>query len=122
MSRVTPAEVKVIVSTTLTDDVIQVWIDVANATIDKYASCIGGDEAFLTKVELQLSAHFVAVNDPSYTAAISKEKLDVMETTYAVSSMDKNAIEATPYGKAANMLAGGCLTDYDEGCATVEFF
>lgn len=122
MSRVTPPDVKELATTTLTDDVIQVWIDVASSIVSKNAQCIGGDEAFLTQVELQLSAHFVTVNDPSYSGTISKEKLDVMETTYAVSSMDKNAIEATPYGKAANIMAGGCLTDYNEDKATVDFF
>jgi hypothetical protein len=122
MSRVTPAEVKVIVATTLTDDVIQIWINVANAIITKNATCIGGDEAFLTQVELQLSAHFVTVNGPSYKGSIVKSKLDVLETTYGVNSMDKNAIEATAYGKAANIMSGGCLTDYNDDKATVEFF
>ena len=121
-TRVTPAEVKELVTTSLTDDVIQIWINVANAIINKNADCIGGDEAFLTQIELQLSAHFVVVNDPSYKGSIVKSKLDVLETTYNVNSMDKNAIEATPYGKAANIMAGGCLTDYDKDKATVEFF
>jgi len=122
MSRVTPAEVKIIVSTTLTDDVIQVWIDAASAIVTKNASCIGGDEALLTQIELQLSAHFVTVNGPSYKGSISKSKIDVLETTYAITAMDKNDIEATAYGKAANIMSGGCLTDYNDDFATAEFF
>ena len=122
MARVTIEEVKAIVTTTLDDAVIQVWIDTAHAMVSKSAGCIGGDEGLLTAIELQLSAHFVAVNDPSYSGAIVKSKLDVLETTYAVSSMDKNALEATPYGKAANMLSGGCLGDYKDDLACVDFF
>ena len=122
MSRVTPIEVKELVTTTLADNVIQIWINVAHATVNKNAACIGGDESLLTQIELQLSCHFVTVNDPSYSPVISKEKIGPLETTYAVDSMDKNAIEATPFGKAANMMSGGCLGDYNDDKACVDFF
>lgn len=122
MSRVTPDEVKVIVTTTLTDDVIQIWIDAASAMVTKYSSCIGGDEDLLTQIELYLSAHFVKLQDPSTKGAITKEKLDVIEVSYAVNAMDSTAINSTTYGKTADMLAGGCLTDYNDDYACVGFF
>ena len=52
MSRVTPAEVKAIVPTTLSDTITQVWIDSANAIVTDNSTCISKDEAGLTQVEL----------------------------------------------------------------------
>jgi len=122
MSRVTPAEVTAIVATDLDDATIQIWIDGSSAIVDSNAACIGGDEALLTKVELYLSAHNVTLQDPANKGPVTKEKLDVLETTYASAPLVKNSIESTPYGVMANQLAGGCLDDYKKDCATVEFY
>lgn len=110
MSRVTPDEVKEIVSTELTDSVVQVWIDGANTIVDDNASCIGGDEALLTQVELFLSAHFVGMLDPQTRGFITKDSVDGFETTYSNPVKLANIIDRTPYGTTANMLSGGCLT------------
>jgi hypothetical protein len=120
MSRVTPEEVKAIVTTSLTDPVIQVWIDGANAIVNESADCIGNDEAILTQVELYLSAHLVAMLDPELRGFVTKEKLDVFETTYSNPVTIKNNIDNTPYGTMANRLSNGCLANIDD--KAVSFF
>ena len=122
MSRVTPTEVKVIVTTSLADPIVQIWIDSANTIVTENAECIGGDEALLTQVELYLSAHFVAMLDPELRGFVTKEKLDVFETTYSNPVTMKNNIDNTPWGTAANMLSNGCLANTSDKLASVEFF
>lgn len=121
-SRVTPEEVKEIVATSLTDPVIQVWIDGANSIVNANADCIGGDEALLTQVELYLSAHFVAMLDPELRGFVTKEKLEVFETTYSNPVTMKNNIDNTPWGTTANMLSNGCLANTSDKAAEVCFF
>lgn len=122
MSRVTPTEVKVIVTTTLTDPVVQVWIDSANSIVTDNEACIDGDEAKLTMVELYLSAHFIAMLSPKTRGFVTKRKLDVFETDYSNPVMLKNTIDNTTYGTTANMLSGGCLANTTDKRATAEFF
>lgn len=119
MSRVTPAEVKAIVETTLTDPVIQVWIDAAGSIVTKNADCIGGTEELLTQVELNLSAHLITISSAATRGVVTKEKLGPLETEYSSGMVIKNSVESTPYGIAANMLAGGCLTDYEKTTAKI---
>lgn len=109
MSRVTPTEVKEIVSTTLDDSVVQVWINGAHTIVNDNADCIGAEESVLKQVELFLSAHFVAMLDPELRGFVTKEKLDVFETSYSNPVKLSETIDNTPYGTAANMLSGGCL-------------
>ena len=121
MARVTPEEVKAIVNTSLDDSVVQTWINAANAIVNSKAECIGGDEDLLKQIELMLSAHFVGMLDPEIRGFVTKEKLDVFETTYSNPVTMKNNIDNTPYGTTANMLSGGCLATTTEKVATVEF-
>ena len=121
-TRVTPADVKVIIETTLADPTIQVWINAANAIVNEQAACIGGDEALLTQVELHLSAHFVALVDPSSDRSrATKEKMGPLDVTYNSATLANN-INDTAYGKTANMLSNGCLIKTTQEVATVEFF
>lgn len=122
ISRVTPTQVKAIISTDLTDPVIQIWIDGANTIVTANADCIGGDDALLTQVELYLSAHFVGMLDPSIRGFITKEKTDVFETTYSNPAVLKNIIDNTPYGTTANMLSNGCLANTSDKLASIDFF
>jgi len=111
MSRVTPAEVKEIIATNLLDPVIQIWIDGANTIVTENSECIGGVEAVLTQVELYLSAHFVGMLDPAIRGFVTKEKLDIFETTYSNPVTLANNIDNTTYGTTANMLSKGCLAN-----------
>jgi hypothetical protein len=115
MSRVTPAEVTAIVETTLTDTIVQIWIDAASEIVDQKADCIGASDTDLLKqVELYLSAHMVAMLPTGGSGGVvSREKFDVMETTYVTASIDK-LIDSTVYGQTANQLSGGCLSDIND--------
>lgn len=119
MSRVTPTEVKAIITTPLADPVIQIWIDGANTIVTANADCIGGDDALLTQVELYLSAHFIGMLDPAVRGFVTKEKLDVFETTYSNPVTLSNVIDNTPYGTTANMLSGGCLANTSDRAITL---
>lgn len=118
MSRVTPTEVRVILTTGLSDTVMQAWIDAASLVVDDNALCINGDDALLKEVELYLSAHLIAMLPGEEGGIITKEKLDVMETTFAQASVKKD-INTTVYGKTANMLSRGCLYDTSDGNVTL---
>ena len=121
-SRVTPTEVKAIVATTLTDPIVQTWIDAANSVVNENAACIGGDDALLTQVELYLSSHFIALVDPGLdNSRVSKEKTEELETDFNVAKLMGN-VNDTVYGTTANMLSKGCLTNANQAIATVEFF
>ena len=122
MSRVTPEEVKAIVKTSLDDSTIQTWIDAANSIVNTNTDCIGGNEVLLTQVELYLSAHFVGMLDPEIRGFVTKEKLEVFETTYSNPVTLKNNIDNTPYGTTANMLSRGCLANTSDKSAEVCFF
>lgn len=121
MSRVTPAEVKTLVSSTLTDPIIQIWIDAADSIITSKAECIGKDEAGLTQVELYLASHFIAMLDPANTGQITKTKIDVFETSFSESGLSLELLNKTPYGVTANMLSLGCLISTTKARATVDF-
>jgi len=115
MSRVTPTEVKEIVSTTLSDPIVQIWIDATSEIVDQKADCIGADDtALLTQVELYLSAHLVAMlSTGDGGGVIRREKFESMETDYVTANIDK-LIDSTVYGQTANMLSGGCLSDIND--------
>ncbi len=118
-TRVTPAEVKVIIETPLTDPAIQIWIDAANAIVDDNSDCITGGETILKLVELQLSAHFVGMQDSEVRGFITKDGLNGFETSYSNPvEKSKDLINSTTYGQAANMLAGGCLASTSEKTIT----
>jgi len=63
-ARVTPADVKEIISTALTDAVINACINTANNIIDANLTSLSAASAILMDIELWLSAHFVAIRDP----------------------------------------------------------
>lgn len=114
MSRVTPEEVKAIVSTELADPVIQVWIDGANSVVNANADCIGDDEDLLTQVELYLSAHFVAMLDSETRGYVTKDKIDTFDTSYSTPIGLNNIMDNTAYGTTANMISGGCLANAND--------
>jgi hypothetical protein len=122
MSRVTPAEVTSIVATSLSDSVVQLWIDAASAIVDTHADCIGGTEALLTQVELYLSAHMVAMLSADTRGFISEEGPAGFTTKYSNPVKMQGIIESTPFGMTANMLSNGCLANVSQQLATVDFF
>lgn len=121
MARVTPDEVKEIVDTSLSDPVIETWIDSANTIVNSKADCIGGDESVLTQVELFLSAHFVALLNPQMSGQVKRTKIDVFETEFSQTGLSEELMNRTPYGVTANMLSGGCLISTTKAKSTVDF-
>ncbi len=125
MSRVTPTEVKAIVTTSLDDTSIQIWIDAANSIVNANEDCIGGDEALLTQIELQLSAHFVYLVSTQNTATsghIIEEGPDGFKTKYSSPQQFEQSIDSSNYGQVANMLSNGCLTGINDQRACAAFF
>lgn len=111
MSRVTPAEVKEILETDLTDPQIQSWIDIASKVIDRYAAqCALADSDTLAMLEKLLTAHYISAvveRDKSLTA---RSFGDSSESYMAVSG---EGLKASPYGQ--QMLAldpCGILIDF----------
>ena len=62
-ARVTASQVMAIISTELTDTVVDVHIGVASRLIDEILAGKGLDDDRLADIELWLAAHFVAVQD-----------------------------------------------------------
>ena len=123
MTRATPADVKDIIDTSLTDLVVQLWIDVANSIVNSKSSCIGGTEALLTQIEINLSAHFVSLLNPGGGGqVVTSGKAEQLSTVYASTKNVTESINTTVYGTAANALSGGCLATYDKQKASAEFF
>lgn len=118
MSRVTPAEVKAIVETDLNDSIVQTWINGASSIVTANSTCMNDENSVLQQVELYLSAHFVAMLDPSTRGYITKDKLDKFETTYSSPMALNKIIDNTPYGTTANMISGGCLATINNRKAT----
>ncbi|GAG97022.1 unnamed protein product [marine sediment metagenome] len=109
-NRINACDVKEIITTDLSDDAIYVWVGVANALVTNKQYCIGGDAALLTKIELQLTAHYIGMLDPAIRGFITKEGPPGFETTYENTVKSSSNIDSTPYGVTANALANGCLT------------
>ena len=121
MSRVSPADVKAIITTSLSYPMTQSLIDAANAIITKSSACIGGDEALLTQIELYLSAHFVGMIPQSGKGAITKEGIPGFETSYSSPQMITNELDKTSYGTIANRLSNGCLSQTNQTVAQIDF-
>ena len=78
MARVTEAEVKKIVSTTLTNEEITPFLTAANVLITDILTNEGYGNSLLKEIEKWLAAHLVAIRDPQ----IEKEKIGEVDATY----------------------------------------
>jgi hypothetical protein len=98
-NRVTAAEVKEIIDTTLTESQIAPFITAANITITDIlgaTTVLSSDQ--LKEIERWLSAHFVAIRDPR----ISAEKIADASATYQ--GKTAMGLDSTTYGQQAKML------------------
>jgi hypothetical protein len=97
-ARVSPGAVKEIVSTTLSDDVLSInHIDTANTYVNEVLEGGSLSEAMLTKIELYLAAHFVALS--SEGAGITRSKLGDADESYA--NVYGQGLNSTRFGQAA---------------------
>lgn len=115
-NRVTDADVQAIKPTSLNTEP---FITAANSIVNEINTKCGTSftEAQLTQIELFLSAHFVCVADP----ALLSEKFENAEKKFQRSAANLTGILSTNYGQTANMLACGCLVDFDQKEAVVQF-
>ena len=78
MPRVTEAEVKKILSTTLTNEGITPFLTAANVLITDVLTDEDYGNLLMKEIEKWLTAHFVAIRDPQ----IAKEKIGDVDATY----------------------------------------
>ena len=112
-ARVTSEEVREVVSTELSDNVILTnMIDTANAVVDTHLLAAGVTEKILTKIELYLAAHFVALTEEG--GGITRSKMGDADESYA--NVYEAGFKSTRYGQMAlsldftGLLAAGSQT------------
>ena len=98
MARVTEAEVKKILSTTLTNEEITPFLMAANVLVTDILTDESYAEAMLKEIERWLAAHFVAIRDPQ----ISKEKIGDVDATYQ--GKTSLGLNHTSYGQQVMIL------------------
>lgn len=111
MARVTDAKVRAIrPSDSITD--YTPFIQTANTIVNDINAKCGKsfDEARLTQIELWLSAHYANVQDPE----VSRERFEQAEKTYQIGNRQLYGVLTDQYGQTANMLAEGCLVDFEK--------
>lgn len=64
MARVTSTEVKLRIETSLSDCIVDAFIDDASAWVDDYLTDCGMSAARLKKIEMYLAAHYITLRDP----------------------------------------------------------
>jgi hypothetical protein len=113
MARVTDAEVKKILDTSIDTTP---FIATATLLVDEELATSGMSEARLAQVELYLAAHFACAKDPRVT----QEKVGDGSNTYQVTK-GGIGLNATAYGEQATMLdTSGRLADLVKPQAKIE--
>lgn len=98
-ARVTAAEVKEVVATSLSDQVIEPnMIDTASVVVANLLDPIAElSEAVLKKIELYLSAHFVALTEEG--GGLTRDKLGDADQSYA--NIYDQGFKSTRFGQTA---------------------
>jgi hypothetical protein len=103
MSRATPTEVRVVISTSLSDEQIQVWLDMASLIVDNYATqCSSASEAVLKTIEILLTAHFIAIG-PDQARYLKSKTIGSSSETYQFSATG-GGYSASAFGQQALLL------------------
>ena len=105
-ARVTAESVKEVISTTLSEDVVLAhMVDTANIYIDEHLLDAGHSEAILEKIELYLSAHFVALTEErgSLKGGKTGDASEFLADVYS------DGFRATRFGQLAIKWAGAVL-------------
>ena len=103
MARTTVEEVREIITTSLTDAQVEIWMGIANTLVTENVAC-GLSAAVLTEIERQITAHLIAQvpNSGAGAEPIISEKLDDASVTYA--DIWGKGFESSSYGKTALLL------------------
>lgn len=94
-ARVTAEQVMEIISTSLTEDQVNAFINMAHALVDERLVDQNLGSTLLEQIELLLSAHFLTLRDPR----AQQEKIDEYSVTYQGSTSE--GLKATIYGQQA---------------------
>ena len=111
MARVTDAKVRAIrPSDSITD--YTPYIETATVIVDQINAKCGKsfDANRLALIETWLAAHYVNVQDPE----VSRERFEQAEKTYQIGNRQMYGVLTDQYGQTANMLAEGCLVDFEK--------
>lgn len=119
-ARVSASQVKEIITTSLEDGVLLAnMIDTANIFIDEHLLEVGYSDALLEKIELYLSAHFVAITEEAGAPSLSKlgDATDEWATDWF-----GPGFASTRYGQAALTLdSSGILAEVGSGKLRAQF-
>jgi len=119
LARVSAIEVKEVIGTNIVDSTIQgSFIDTAHVFVDTHLLSAGHSEEMLTKIELYLAAHFVALTEER--GGLTGEK--VGDASEFFSNVYKAGFNATRYGQIALTLdTSGILASKGTTGAKAEF-
>lgn len=98
MARVTEADVRTIIDTTLGVGEIDPFITTANLIVEGYLASTTLTETVLTEIEKYMAAHCLSVKDQR----VKSEKIDVLSFTYTGTFGD--GLKLTQYGQMAILL------------------
>lgn len=124
-NRVTATEVKEIITTTLSDSAIGVFITPANLLVTEKLGTSGLSDELLKEIERWLSAHFLSVflqSDKTIGGTITREKVGDTEREWKGSQqVQTNNLGTTNYGRQATILdTTGTLVSLGKKKAKVE--
>jgi len=111
MARVNDAKVRNIRPSDSIDDYTP-FIETATIIVDDLSASCGSSfsEAKLAQIELWLSAHYASAQDPT----VVRERFEQDEATYQSGNRQLFGVMSDKYGQTANMLANGCLVEFEK--------
>jgi len=116
-NRVSAADVKVIIKTTLADADITKFITDANVFVNVYLSNKINDNELLAEIEKYTAAHFIAITIERQTTT---EKIG--ELTLQFNDINEIGLKSTTYGQmACNLDYTGTLADIDNKKGNFKF-
>ncbi len=116
-NRVSAADVKVIIKTTLADTDITKFITDANVFVNVYLSNKINDNELLAEIEKYTAAHFIAITIERQTTT---EKIG--ELTLQFNDINEIGLKSTTYGQmACNLDYTGTLADIDNKKGNFKF-
>ena len=113
----TPEDVKAITGSTLSDEAIQPFVDVAGCIMLQITDCTESmTQSCIDSIETYLASHLlVSSSVGKASATITKESLKgKYSVEYLSTKIEKGGVLSTSYGQTANMMSGGCLAELDK--------
>ncbi len=103
MARITTAEVKNILNTSLDDPIITEHMNIAGRFVTDVLTGKGLGVATLRDIELYVSAHLISIRDQA-AGAVVEEKIGETSVKYGNASTIGQGLAFTRYGQTAVML------------------